>query len=301
MSTAARETTGTRWSRDAARCVRRSGMVRLCAATQGSPHTTIALVDGAPVLAHPSLRGAAVEVSGIERVTRSANADVASAHATFIASMFVGTRVGALGLCPACPLLVAAAVDDDMLRPGADPVAVAHRIAHALGECARRGAQVIQLSLELGFGSSPAARTVSASIASCVAKGIVVVIAAGHGALQHANHLLWAPGVVPVSAADEAGDVLWDERWGAMMALHGLAAPGTHIPGAVLPDGIGLRDGSSYAASFVSAAIALQVSARPWLTAAEAASALLYSRPAVVSVGRPPYLNADHSFRRLES
>jgi subtilisin family serine protease len=213
--------------------------------------------------------------------------------------MFVGAQFDSLGLCPACPLLAIAAVDESFLQSRTNPLDVARRIVLGLLEAIRRNARIIQISLEFGFGSSSAARLIANAIHACVSRGAAVVLASGGGHLRLPNNLLWLPGVVPVCAADEAGEILCDERWGAMMALKGLAAPGTRIPGALLPDGTGLRSGSSYAASFVTATLALLMSVVPGLLPLEAASVLRHQRSIAISVGHPVYLDADHSLNRL--
>ncbi len=290
-----------RWSRDAVRCVRRAGMERLCSSTFGSRRAIVALVDGMPVLDHPALRDTPVEIVRIHSSSVSRVTEAADAHATFIASMFVGVKFGSLGLCPACPLVAIAAVDESILAPQSRPLDAALHIVRGLLEALQRGAHIIQVSLEFGFGTSPAARLIADAITACVARGSAIVLASGGGSLRLSNDLLWMPGVVPVCAADEAGEVLCDERWGAMMVLRGMAAPGTRIPGAALPDRIELLAGSSYAASFVTATLALLMSNMPGITALEAVSVLRQPRSIGVSVGHPMYLDADLSLDRLKS
>lgn len=287
------------WCPDAVSCVRRGGMARLCSSTLGSRKTLIALVDGMPILNHPALRGAPVEIVPVRSSSDDTASEAANAHATFIASMFVGAQFGSLGLCPGCPLVAIAAVDESFLRPETNPLDVARRIVLGLLEAIRRNARIIQISLEFGFGSSPANRLVANAIKECVSRGAAVVLASGSGHLRLPSDLLWLPGVVPVCAADEAGEILCDERWGAMMALKGLAAPGTRVPGALLPDGTGLLGGSSYAASFVTATLALLMSVMPGVLPLEAASVLRHQRSIAISVGHPVYLDADLSLSRL--
>src|SRR5882762_1310430 len=123
-----------RWGRDAARCVRRGGMARLCSSTLGSRQTPIALVDGMPALDHPTLRGAPVEIVPIHSSSDDRASEAADAHATFIASMFVGAQFDSLGLCPACPLLAIAAVDESFLQSRTNPLDVARRIVLGLLE-----------------------------------------------------------------------------------------------------------------------------------------------------------------------
>src|SRR4051812_10548437 len=120
------------WSREARRCVRRAGMYRLCARTHGSAEAIIALVDGAPSIEHPALAGSQLQIVDAGAEFALSAEDEAAAHATFLASMFAGSREVCLGLCPRCRLLCLAAVDASLLRASAIPRIVAQRIAYAI-------------------------------------------------------------------------------------------------------------------------------------------------------------------------
>lgn len=211
------------------RCVRRAGMAGLCRETGGSPAITIALIDGKADLGIASLRSATIQLIDQWQQGISATPSAAAAHATFIASMFVGARPQCLGLCPTCRLLVLPAVDDQMLRPGSDPMVASRRISEAIYTAARFGAKIIQLSVELGFRCKQASERVATALRFCLARGMAVVLAAGHGQLSEHNEFLSAPGTTPVAAADELGNLLFDERWGTSIAVRGLVACGWRI------------------------------------------------------------------------
>jgi hypothetical protein len=275
-------------------------MVRLCEIGCLPASTTIALVDGQPDLTHASLASASISVISVRgRGAASASAAAAS-HATFVASTLVGAAPDCLGLCEGCRVAVVAAVDQAMLAHDADPVREARRLADAILSAAAHNPSVIQLSLELGFASPRAAGIVEDALRSCHSKGIALVMAAGEGRLRAMNDLFAVPGVIPVTAARETSEAPYDERWGAAMAHRGLAAPGARIPGAQLPSGISLRSGSSYAASFVSAAIVRLMAAIPGLTPVRAANALALPRDRGLSAAAPQELDADRSLRVLE-
>jgi hypothetical protein len=114
--------------------------------------------------------------------------------------------------------------------------------------------------------------------------------------------LLWLRGVIPVTAADRRGVPLYDIRWGVAMALRGLSAPGADVPGAVLPEGIRLRGGSSFAACFVTATLALLYDAVPHATL-DGAELALFGWPAnrrtPFSSVFPSCLDGETSFRAL--
>jgi subtilisin family serine protease len=198
-------------------------------------------------------------------------------------------------------LVACATVDDDLLQPNANSGEVARRLVEGIVVAVQYRPRVIQLSLEFGFGDARAAKLLRDAVAQCLRRGIAVVLAAGRGQLRRSNPLVGMPGVIPVTAADEAGGTLYDHRWGTAMALTGLAAPGTEIPGAGREGRLAHRAGSSYAASFVSAAIALVTIVMPWMTGAEAAAALFLPRTDEAASGRLKALNADHSLEHLES
>jgi hypothetical protein len=275
-------------------------MARLCQATRGSPGTVIALVDGFPVLGHASLQGASIEVIEPGRRAGQSPTGKAAAHSTFIASMLVGTSPEGLGLCPGCRMRVVSAVDDDVLAPEADPREAARRVASGIVTAAVGGAQIVQLSLELGFEDPRAGSAVAEAVRFCVQRDAVVVLAVGPGQLRGANPLLGVPGVVAVSSAPDVGRTLHDDRWRAALTLGGLQAPGTRIPGARLPTGFECRAGSSFAASFVSAALALLVSAVPGVTVAAAAAALKARRTDHASALIANVLDGDASLARLQ-
>ncbi len=268
-------------------------MLTLCSATKGSPDTTIAVLDGAPHAGHTALKGANLRVVGNCAKPDFLESDSASAHATFIASMLVGQRPECLGLCPACRLLCVAVVDKKILNPEADPALVARRLSDGVIEAVESGAQIVQISLELAFGETAAANILCNAFQCCSSRNIVVVLAGGQRQLKRSNELLWAPGVIPVVAADESGETLYDQRWGVLMAVRGLSAPGTRIPGAHLPNGFKLRTGSSFSCSFVSASIALLLATDPSLTPSQAGALLFTPRTGVLAAGSPQPLDPD--------
>jgi hypothetical protein len=278
--------------------VRRAGMHRLCARTHGSPDAIIALIDGTPSREHPALARSQLQIVDAGADCPTSAGDEAAAHATFLASMFAGSREECLGLCPCSGLLCLAAVDGSLLRSSAMPRLVAQRIAQAMAAAVEAGAQIIQLSLELGFGDLPAASPLVNAFRLCQSKGVIVVLAAGQALLRRPNLFLGRPGVIPVVASDEAGNTLHDERWGASVVLAGLSAPGTRIPGARMPSGVCLRTGSSFACSFVTAAIALLMASRPGMTAAEAGACLCVPRNGALRCGRPQPLDVDQTLNQ---
>jgi subtilisin family serine protease len=273
-----------------ARCIRSAGLTRLCQCTRGSATIPIAFLDGAVDRAHPSLQEA-----GIDIVARARGASRAACeHATFIASVFAGTGADCLGLAPACPLLDVAVVDDEMLLGSMSPRESAARLADAV-ELASRHSRILQISLELSFAESEA-RPLIAALTTAVQRGVVVVVATGQHPHYPASSVLALPGVIPVSGTDRDGRPLHAVQRAAYVNAFGLFAPAVKIPGAICPIGTALRDGTSFAACFVTAAIALACSAIPQMSPREAAQQLLASQLASRHRGLPATLDADSRF-----
>jgi subtilisin family serine protease len=284
-----------RWDEAAARCVRAAGLVRLCARSRGARRTIIGLVDGIVDREHASLRGAAVEV-----VDRTEAASLAARqHATFIASILAGAGPACLGLAPECPLLDIGVVDDAMLEGRASSRRAAARLAGAIELAAARGARILQLSLDLAFHGGED-RPLLAAIEAAVRRGAVVVVAAGQRPSAPASPLLSMPGVIPVSGTDRSGERLHSMHRATALGAGGMLAPAVDIPGAVLPAGTALSSGTSFAACFVTAAIALACSAAPGMTPRDAAR-LLLRRSASHRGALPIPLDADGSFGSFDS
>jgi hypothetical protein len=274
--------------------LRQAGMLGLVSATAGRPDVAIGLIDGPVFAGHPSLADARIVVAaagGSSEPDRSA-----LAHATFLASMLVGGRDLALGLCPRCTLLSFPVVDGAVLRGDVPTDVVAGRFATAIRGAAARGAAVIQLSLDFSALSDQAVAPIREALAVAAAAGVRTVAAAGNGAGPSASAVLAAPGVVPVAIGRYDGSAHRLTSWGVAIGANGLLAPGEAVIGAVPSAGYELRTGSSYAASFVTAAFALirTLARRPdpdliW------SKLLAAHRPRGASSLLPPPLDGDFS------
>jgi subtilisin family serine protease len=254
----------------------------------------IAFVDGVAETSHANLRGARIEVLGQARTSGWA----AREHATFIASVFAGSGPACLGLTPECPLLNIGVVDDVMLAGSARPRENGTRLAAAISLASAHGASIIQVSLDLSLQVAEA-RPLIAAVGVAVARGAVVVVAAGQRPFAADNTLLSAPGVLSVSGADPRGYPLHSLHRSAALNACGLSAPALDIPGAVLPAGTGLRSGTSFAACFVTAALALLCSAVPCMTPRDAALRLSAGRLAARRRALPVPLDADGCIERF--
>jgi subtilisin family serine protease len=250
----------------------------------------IAFIDGPADTSHLSLREASIEV--FDR-TRSAS-HFSRAHATFIASVLAGTGPHCLGLARNCLILSIGVVDEAMLEGLCPPRESAARLAGAVLLALRLNARVIQISLDLAFSPSEARPLIDA-IDAAVRRGAVVVAAVGHRPSAALNPVLAIAGVIAVSGADRVGQ---PHHCGIpvgspMLNVSEISAPSVDIPGALLPTGTGLRSGTSFAACFVTAAIALMCAGFCTTTSRDAALRLLAGRHFSRRYARPVSLDVD--------
>lgn len=280
-----------------ANVVARTGLTNLVAGKRGSLDHRIGLVDGPIDIHHPSLRYA--HITQRNGCRNSVHAIVRS-HASFVASMLVGTTTDVFGLCRDCTLVSIPVIDHDPQLVNAS--ALLFRIATAITDAVDAGVTVVQLGIALDPDWSPhdqARRAVLDACCDAARRGVVIIAPAGNSPTLGGRVLLGASGVIPVGAATDDGRPLPSTPLGPQLGVSGLLAPGADLPGAVQPDGIGLRSGSSFAASFVTASYALL----RWTTPCAAPATITAALVGFPSTRRrsivPPQLNAGSSFSQL--
>lgn len=206
----------------------------------------IGLVDTSVDLTQPALKGQAVTLHSVLPVgVPLASPD----HGTAIAALLVGRPrpTATAGLIPGASLYVASV----FRRRGDLLDTTAEDIVNALDWLVRQRVQVINLSL-----GGPRNLILEAAVQRVEELGIVVVAAAGNGGPDAAPMYPAAQnGVVAVTAVD-ARQLPYDEaNHGSYIAF---AAPGVDIWVARPGGGGAFVSGTSYAAPFVTAAIARQ-------------------------------------------
>lgn len=195
----------------------------------GSRQTVVAVVDTGVDVSRPGLARAVLP--GYDAADGSSDVSDTVGHGTLVAALAVG-RTGACVRCRLLPVKVAP-----------DGTATGARLAAGIEWAVEHGATVINVSLVLD-GPDPKVR---AAVADAVARGAVVVAAAGNDGGERATYPAAYPGVVGVAAAGPDGALYpWATagRWAA------LAAPGCDAVAATR----GASDfcGSSAAAALVS-------------------------------------------------
>ncbi len=273
--------------------LRRTGMLRIRAHTEGRPAFRIALIDGPIWSGHDSLKDANIKVvAAAERLDSGAPAVV---HATFIASMLVGRGEGVVGLCPGCTLLSVPVVGDEMLSGSIPAPSVAQQLAEAVMLAVALDANVIQISLDFPAATRGCFHVLLGALEKAAAAGAIIVMPAGNLATLECNSLLASSAVIPVAASDWNGLPIRQGSLGPTVARKGFLAPGTEIPGALSPKGFTTLSGSSYAAAFLTGAFALLDSLELPRGARQAGGGLL-GGSARMSGTVPQHLDAEASF-----
>jgi subtilisin family serine protease len=194
---------------------------------------------------HPSLADRNLQVHQIDLGTRDA---AGRQHGTAIAAMLVGNVEGRVpGLLPDATLI---AVEAFHIR-GALEQADAFSVSGAVDLLLSEGVDAINMSF-----SGPPNAVLQRVISQAAQQGIGLVAAAGNGGpgAEPAYPAAW-PEVIAVTAVDAREQIYRQANQGPYVAL---AAPGVNVWTAASVSGGRLRSGTSYAAPFVTAALAVE-------------------------------------------
>jgi subtilisin family serine protease len=179
-------------------------------------------------------------------------------HGTHVAGIIAANRgngVGGAGLAPRATILPVKVLDAAMA--GSTDV-----LARGIRYAADRGARIINVSVN----SASAPPDVGAAVADAGRRGAIVVASAGNDG-RNIDLLPSYPAALPdrailsVAAASPSGN-LWNLSNTGLIAVD-IAAPGEHIVSTALGSSYSMRMGTSAAAPFVSASLALLAAARP--------------------------------------
>ncbi len=217
----------------------------------------IGMVDTGLNAEHAALSAARLKLHRLDRDGRVAPSD--KLHGTSVAALLVGDPGSRTpGLVPQATLIAV----DAFHKAGNDERADAYALIEALDYLAKQDVSVINLSL-----AGPYSKAVAEQVARLNDQGIVMVAAAGNGGPAAKPAFPAAHSVViAVTAVDRRGQVY---RRAARGTHIDLAAPGVEVWTAASVRGARTRTGTSYAAPFVTAAIALMLQENPDLTPGE--------------------------------
>ena len=222
----------------------------------GAP-VTIGMVDTGLNTDHEVLAGADIDLTRIAPEDYTASAAI---HGTAVAAILVGdpqTRVP--GLLPGLPLVAV----DAFHRASGDERTDAFTLVRALDHLSERGVQVINLSL-----AGPPNAVLEDTLLQLTGQRRIPVIAATGNDGPRADPAYPAAydNVIAVTAVDRKGTVY-------RRAIHGahveISAPGVEVWTAASVKGARWKTGTSFAAPYVTAAVALWLQHDPRLTPEE--------------------------------
>lgn len=277
------------------------GLVRLShlmEQTSGSRAIVVGLIDGPVQTTHPDLDNTGVDTLAGPAACRRPTS-VACLHGTFVAGILHARRGSAApALCPGCRLLVRPifAEGDGAGFPSCEP----EDLAHAMVDCIRAGARLLNLSVGLLHASPSAVRVLAEALDLAARQSVLVLAASGNQGSVGASALARHPAVLPVAAATANGAIASLSNLGHSVGRRGLAAPGDSIE-SLAPDGATRRFGGTSAATpFVTGTAALLWSLYPSASAARIRHSLLHAARAARNSIAPPLLDAQASWDALK-
>lgn len=244
--------------------------------SRGHPRIKIGLIDGPVAMNHQDLVTQNIrEIPGRSPARCAQVQSSACGHGTFVAGILSGRRGSmASAICPDCTLLVRPIFPEGTVGGDPLPDASPHELAAAIIDCVNAGANAINLSLALARPSVRKERELEGAIDYAMARGVLVVAAAGNQGVIGGSAITRHPWVIPVVACDLAGRTIGGSNLGNAIGRHGLRAPGDKITGLEAAGGTLTSGGTSIAAPFVTGAIALLWSEHPNARAASLKSAV---------------------------
>jgi subtilisin family serine protease len=238
----------------------------------------VAVLDTGVQLNHPDLAGAiwtnpgeiagngrdddndgfVDDVHGANMFDKSANVNDDNGHGTHVAGIIAarkGNGIGGTGLAPRATIMPVKVLDANM-------AGTTDTLARGIRYAVDRGARILNVSVN----SDTQTPDVAAAVRYAGEHGAVVVASAGNNGrnIDLAPSFpasLPDPAIISVAAESESGS-LWGGSNTGLSAVD-LAAPGEKIASTAIDSGYQARTGTSAAAPFVSASLALLSAAAP--------------------------------------
>lgn len=270
--------------------------------TSGRPDTTIALIDGPVAANHPDLSHTKIrELQGKPGGTCTRSNSVGCMHGTFVAGILSARRGSpAPAIAPNCTLLIRPIFNETGSGKEQLPSATPEELATAILDCVDAGAHIVNLSAALARPSAKGEQSLENAIDHAARRGVIVVVASGNQGVIGSSAITRHTWVIPVVACDKLGRPKGFSNLGRSIGRRGLSAPGDDITSLGTTGEPISFGGTSAAAPFVSATIALLRSEFP-----NAAPSQLKLAVTQAAVGRrdtviPPLLNAWAAYQFLK-
>lgn len=242
----------------------------------------VAVIDTGVDAAHPDLAG--VVLAGTDIVSPGGDGRTdPNGHGTHVAGIVAavqGNGVGGAGLAQGAKILPVRVM-------GADGNGWDYDAAQGLIWAADHGATVANLS----FGGTDHSYVMDAAVSYALSKGVSVVVSSGNSG-RDGDPLLWPaanPGVIAVGAVDINGV---RPTWSSTGNHLAVTAPGVGIVSTLPGNRYGNWSGTSMAAPFVAASVALLRHARAGLTPADVRTRLMATADDLGPAGFDPQYGA---------
>ncbi|MDX6197009.1 MAG: hypothetical protein QOJ79_160 [Actinomycetota bacterium] len=251
-------------------------------ATGDGSGQVVAVVDTGIDATHPDLAGAVLPGTDIVDAGGDGRTDP-NGHGTHVAGIvgaLAGNGIGGAGLAAGARLLPVRVMAADGTGWDSDA-------ATGVVWAADHGATVVNLS----FGGPERSSVMDQAVQYALSRGVSVVVAAGNEGAA-GDPVEWpaaSPGVIAVGAVDQAGV---RPGWSSTGSHLAVVAPGVAILSTVPGGGYESWSGTSMAAPFVSASIALLRHAQPTLTPADVRQRLVATADDLGTPGFDPQYGA---------
>ena len=282
--------------------------------SSGNPDIKIGLIDGPIDYTHTAFQGSRIRAVKESQLAACKSASsIACRHCTFVAGVLCAKRgSSAPAICPGCTLLLRPIFKDQtptdknsnkkhndmLLFPSTTP----EELSDAIIEIVDARARIINLSLGLSTSSLITYPKLQEAYDYARQHGAIIVAATGNQGNIGSISLLDNPWIIPVAASDYHGQLDPMSNFGPSIGSRGLMAPGINITSTSSGGGYINMSGTSFAAPFVTGAIALL-----WSVFSKATAADLVRCIRVGSSDRrhhrsitPPLLNVEAAYHLLE-
>jgi len=278
----------------------------------GNPDIRIGLIDGPIDYAHPAFQGSRIRsVKESQLAACKSASSIACRHGTFVGGILCAKRgLSAPAICPGCTLLLRPIFMDETLTNNRDiilPSTTPEELSNAIIEVVDAQVKIINLSLGLSTSSLMTYSRLQEAYDYARLHGTIIVAASGNQGNIGSISLINNQWIIPVAACDEYGQLDPMSNFGPSIGNRGLMAPGVNITSTSSGKGGGgyiQMSGTSFAAPFVTGALALLWSIFPKVTAAEIIRAI---RTANSSYGHrkssiiPPLVDIEAAWNVLKS